>query len=110
MELTRTEDGNNLVLGIAGKCTVEHAAALRQALLQAVGEGRPLALDISGVEDADISFLQLLLATALTLDRDGRTFARRGPVAEAAKLAARVSGFDNTPLLQPFFADGEHDG
>ncbi|EFL49203.1 anti-sigma-factor antagonist [Solidesulfovibrio fructosivorans JJ]] len=110
MELTRTEDGNRLVLAVTGKCTVENAAALRQGLLEAVGEGRPLVLDISGVEEADISFLQLLLATALTLDRDGRKFDRRGPVAEAALHAARVAGFNNTPLLQPFFADGERNG
>ena len=110
MELTRTEDGTRFVLGISGKCTVEHATALREGLLEAVGTGRPLALDISGVEDADITFLQLLLATAQTLDRNGRTLVRRGPMAAAAKQAAKVSGFDHTPLLSTFFADGERDG
>lgn len=110
MELTRSEDGKHLVLAIAGKCTVEHATALREALLEAVGEARPLALDISDVADADITFLQLLLATALTLDRDGRKLSRRGPVSEAARQAARVSGFDSTPVLATFFADGEGNG
>lgn len=110
MELTRTENGTQLVLGISGKCTVEHAAALREGLLEAVGANRPLVLDISGVEEADITFLQLLLATAQTLDRTGRALARSGPVAAAARQAAKVSGFDHTPLLSTFFADGERDG
>lgn len=110
MELTRREDDARLVLGISGKCTVEHAASLRQALLEAVGAGKGLALDVSDVAEADVTFLQLLLSTALTLARDGRTLERSGPVSAAASQAARVSGFDQTPQLATFFADEDRDG
>ena len=89
---------------------MEHAAALREALLKAVAAGSVLALDVSGVEEADVTFLQLVLATALTLQREGKTLRRHGPVSEAAGQAARVSGFDRTPQLQTFFADEGRDG
>jgi anti-anti-sigma regulatory factor len=110
MEINQKREGDSLTLAISGKCTVEHAAALREALLQAVAAGGALALDVSGVEEADVTFLQLVLATALTLQRDGKTLLRHGPVSEAAGQAARVSGFDRTPQLQTFFADEGRDG
>lgn len=110
MELTRSEDDARLVLGISGKCTVEHAASLREALLAAVSTGKGLALDVSGVSEVDVTFLQLLLSTALTLARDGKSLERSGSVSAAATLAARVSGFDQTPQLATFFADEECNG
>lgn len=109
MELTRYDDGHP-VLGISGKCTVEHATSLRDALLEAVRSPQPPALDVSGVEEADVTFLQLLLSTALTLERSGKTLQRHGPVAPAVQSAARVSGFAQTPQLTTFFSDEGRDG
>lgn len=105
MELTRLEQGGKPVYAVTGKCTVEHAAALRQALLEAVSANTVLSLDVSGVEEADITFLQLLLATALTLEQNGGSLRRLGPVSPAALAAARVSGFARTPKLANFFSD-----
>lgn len=110
MELTRKGDGGRLTLAISGKCTVEHAAPLREALLEAVAADKQLSLDVSGVEEADITFLQLVLATALTLQREGGALSRTGSVSEAAREAARVAGFDQTPQLKTFFVDEERDG
>lgn len=110
MELTRFEDGGKFVLGIAGKCTVEHAAALRDALLAAVSTDPRLALDVSGVEEADVTFLQLVLSTALTVERSGGKLTRHGPLSQAAFAAARVSGFIQTPQLTTFFSDEGRDG
>jgi len=110
MKLTRYEDAGQLVLGIAGKCTVEHAAALREGLLEAVSTDPRLALDISGVEEVDITFLQLVLSTALTLERSGGRLTRHGPISQEAFAAARVSGFTQTPQLKTFFSDEGRDG
>jgi anti-anti-sigma regulatory factor len=110
MELTQNEDGNRLILGISGKCTVEHAAALHEGLLAAVKADKELVLDISDVQEADITFLQLLLSAALTLERTGKTLQRVGQPSEAAQNAARVSGFNQTPQLTTFFADEGRDG
>ena len=110
MELTQHNEGTTLVLGIAGKCSVEHAATLRDALLAAVATAPSLALDISGVEEADITFLQLLLSTAITLEQNGGALSRHGPVSQAALTAARVSGFTQTPQLTNFFSDEGRNG
>ena len=110
MEVTQAKDDNGVVLRIVGKCTVEHAVALRDALLEAVGGTQPVSLDISGVEEADVTFLQLMLSTAQTLERSGRKLLRHGPVAPAVQLAARVSGFAQSPKLITFFTDEGRDG
>ena len=110
MELNRFEEAGKLVLGIAGKCTVEHAAALREGLLEAVATDPLLSLDISGVEEVDITFLQLLLSTAITVERSGGRLTRHGPISQAAFDAARVSGFTQTPQLTTFFSDEGRDG
>ncbi|WP_428568164.1 MAG: STAS domain-containing protein [Solidesulfovibrio sp. DCME] len=110
MEALQQKEGDRLTLAISGKCTVEHAGALRQALLHAVAAGGDLDLDVSGVDEVDVTFLQLVLATALSLSRERRLLGRRGALSEACLQAARVSGFDQTPQLKPFFADGDHDG
>jgi anti-anti-sigma regulatory factor len=104
MNLAQHEEEGRLVLAISGKCTVEHAATLRDALLAAAGPGKALALDVSGVEDADLTFLQLLLATAQTLDKRGTCLTRLGTIPQVLAEAARVSGFDRTPRLSAFFA------
>ena len=105
MELTRLDQGGKPVYALTGKCTVEHAATLRQALLEAVAGTSVLTLDVSGVEEADITFLQLLLAAAVTLEQNGGGLRRSGPVSPAAMAAARVSGFSTTPKLANFFSD-----
>ena len=108
--MTQHEDGNRLVLDIAGKCTVENAAALHERLLAVVTTGKNIALDVSKVEEADVTFLQLLLSTALTLERNGLKLQRCGELSPATLNAARVSGFNQTPQLTTFFADEERDG
>ena len=105
MNVAQREEDGQLVLVISGKCTVEHAASLREALLTATAQGAPLALDVSAVEDADLTFLQLLLATAQTLGKRGTGLTRQGALAPSVAEAARVSGFDRTPRLKDFFAD-----
>ena len=110
MELTQRKDGNRLVLDIAGKCTVENAAALHEGLLALTTAGKEIALDVSKVEEADVTFLQLLLSTALTQQRNGLTLQRFGELSPAVQNAARVSGFNQTPQLTTFFADEGRDG
>jgi len=110
MNVDQTEQDNRLLLTITGKCTVEHAAALRDALLPATETAKELALDLSGVEGVDITFLQLLLATEQTLAKRGAHLLRSGPLSPAVSEAARISGFDQTPRLKTFFSDEERDG
>ena len=110
MNVEQTEQDDRLLLTITGKCTVEHAVALRDALLAATQQPKGLALDLSEVEAADITLLQLLLATEQTMAKRGTHLERSGPLSEAVGYAARVSGFDQTPRLKTFFADEGRDG
>jgi anti-anti-sigma regulatory factor len=105
MHVVRSEEDGRTIVAISGKCTVEHAAALREELLAVAGQGKALALDVSAVEEADITFLQLLLATAQTLEKRGTCLLRAGTISQGVGEAARISGFDQTPRLKDFFAD-----
>jgi len=50
MKLTQSEENGRILVTISGKCTVEHAAALREALLAATSPGKPVTLDLAEVE------------------------------------------------------------
>ncbi len=48
------------LLPIEGRCTVERAEELRAALLAGLGESEGVTIDLSRVEETDLSFFQLL--------------------------------------------------
>ncbi len=48
---------------IDGSATIEEAASVREHLLEALGQGERLSINLETLGDADLSFLQLLCAT-----------------------------------------------
>jgi len=103
MKLTQSEENGPHPGDHFREMHVEHAAALREALLAATSPGKPVPWTLAEVEDADITLLQLLLATAQTLEKRGTGLSRQGALSPAVGEAARISGFDQTPRLKSFF-------
>ena len=54
-----------------GECTVARAEEIRATLLEALGSGESLELDLSGVTRIDLSFCQLLHSLRKSLDPEG---------------------------------------
>lgn len=96
--MTDTTTPAEAPLALGPEMTVAHAAALRDRLLEAIGDGRSaLTLDLSGVTDFDSAGVQLLLAARRTMtDRGGEL--RLGATAASVRDALRLFG------LEPQFA------
>lgn len=97
------ESGGSAVLAVAGDCRVDSAAALREALSQALLSYDTVALDVAGVTDLDISFLQLLLSAAKTAKAKNKSLTWEGELPQTLKDAARVCGFNSLPELKLLF-------
>ena len=49
------EEGETLVVALAGEIDLEHSPKAREVLLECVGRSRPILVDLSGVEYIDSS-------------------------------------------------------
>ncbi|KQT69012.1 MULTISPECIES: STAS domain-containing protein [unclassified Aureimonas] len=77
-------------------CTIVEADTFRQALLARLsGEGAgPVEIDLSGVEDADITLIQLVLAAGKSAEAKGRSLSVTSSPAVADLLSrAGLSGW-----------------
>jgi anti-anti-sigma regulatory factor len=88
---------------LSGNCTVEEASDASQALAKALAENDAVILDISGVEYADITFVQLLLAAAQAAADRGKRLELSGEPSQAAQDALRLSGVTGDPLILGLF-------
>lgn len=59
----------------AAECSIGTALALHERLLAASRDGRDLTLDVGAVTSADVTFVQLAVSAARTLDAAGLSFA-----------------------------------
>jgi len=92
MEIARSRGENGVVLAMKGDFTVAVARELREALSSAFDEKGGVVLDVAGVEDADITFLQLLIAADAFAREQGRRLSLTGPLPEGVARAALLSG------------------
>lgn len=88
----RQENGKG-VLVLSGDFTVAEAAALKESLAQALAACQDLAVDLSGVERVDLTFLQLLRAAHLSLAQQGKALECAGAVPPPVVDAAEEAGF-----------------
>jgi anti-anti-sigma regulatory factor len=80
--------GPSGTLAFSGQCTIEHAAVMKQALTEALERFEDLDLDMTAVESADLSFLQLVVATQAEMGKRGKSLsASRGTPPVVADLA-----------------------
>ncbi|MDD4951637.1 MAG: STAS domain-containing protein [Desulfovibrionaceae bacterium] len=95
------DEGDKGVLVLAGSFGVEQAAALKEALLELASGHRETAVDLSGVQEADLTLLQLLCATQKTLSQTGRSLACASEVPAILLDIARRAGMaqDGEPMF-----------
>ncbi|NDY57089.1 STAS domain-containing protein [Desulfovibrio sulfodismutans] len=101
---------SDATLRLTGAWTVEHAAALRRELLDLLAATDVAYLDVAGVEAVDASLFEVVHAACMSAARDAKRIQRVGPLSDAARQAARVSGFMENGLFAEFWKDEErHD-
>ncbi len=82
---------------IGGLRTIRCAEQTRSLLLEALHGCSPLCLDCSAVEDADLSFVQLLLSARKTAERSGKILTLAHDASGAFLHALSRAGFETTP-------------
>jgi len=88
-------DDFHTLIRMEGDATINGSAGLKQKLLEGLAPGRELLLDLNGVQEVDITLLQLLWAM-------GRSLAAAGcpavlQMSPAVAGAARLAGFASFP-------------
>jgi anti-anti-sigma regulatory factor len=81
------------VLAFQGAMTIQGVGAARMRMLAALGESRVVAVDCSAVEEADISFIQMLLAARKDALLGGKTIRLVPPAAGPLREALARGGF-----------------
>lgn len=86
MEHETTEAGPAVIVAFTGDVDLQTSPQARQALLEAVGRGKPLVVDLSGVGYIDSSGVASLVEALQASKKAGQTFA----LAAASEGALRV--------------------
>lgn len=89
--------------------TVRTVAAFRSDLRDACGSHSSILLDIAGVTEADLSFVQVVYAARYQMDSIGGSLKLAGPAAAGAPIATLLqrAGFTTNPADIDFWFHGE---
>ncbi|BBD07496.1 STAS domain-containing protein [Desulfovibrio ferrophilus] len=80
-------------LVLSGEWTIESASMLKQAFQEALERFEELALDLSGVDRADLIFLQTVCAAQAELKSKGKNLKAAGSTSAAVEELAGTAGF-----------------
>jgi ABC-type transporter Mla MlaB component len=94
-------DTEPFTLIVAGSQTIREAALTHAALLAAMAEHAEVRLDCAGVTEADVAFVQLILAARRGAVAAGRRFALREPPHGALREALARGGFLSAGMPPP---------
>ena len=87
----KTKEGVQLI--VSGDLTIEHAAEMRQTLLDAFDKGSPVIVDLSAVEAIDVSGLQLFCAAHRTSLGHEKRLVVKGALQPAVQRSAECAGY-----------------
>jgi anti-anti-sigma factor len=87
------KEGNKNVITVSGEMTIEHAVALKDALIQSLKNAEHLIMDLGSITDIDLSCLQLLCSTHRTSVSAQKTFELKSDYPEILKEAVREAGY-----------------
>lgn len=93
-------------LAFSGECTIEHAAAMKQAFVEAVEKFTELDLDMTGIERADLTFLQLVISAQAELAKDGRVLSASSGTPRVVADLAEDAGMSLGSYEQCFWKKG----
>jgi anti-anti-sigma factor len=85
-------------LRVKGEANIASAAELKQLLVQALGTGKGIRLDLEHATEMDLMALQLLWATERAARAMGVGFILAGAVPEEISAAAIEAGFETFPV------------
>ncbi len=88
-----TQPAADRVLVLKGAQTIRQAAQTREAILAALADSGDILLDCAGVEEADLSLVQIILAAQRSAASRSTRLALSEPPAGALRQALARGGF-----------------
>lgn len=103
------EGATDFRLNVPPSVTVRTVAAFRSDLRDACQSHSSILLDIGGVTEADLSFVQAVYAARFHMDGAGGTLKLAGPAAAGEPVATLLAraGFTSNPADIDFWFHGE---
>lgn len=93
IDLSVDKSGDSGTLTLSGSITIQHAAQLKESLLEGVSAAKRLVIDLSEMDRADLSAIQLLCAAHRSLNDKGKPLTVAGTIPEAWHNAVKESGY-----------------
>jgi anti-anti-sigma regulatory factor len=86
------------VIRLEGEINITSAAELKTILLQALGSGKAVRVDLAGATELDVTALQLLWAAEREARGSSLGFALAGLVPEEVSATVLDAGFEEFPV------------
>ncbi len=99
------DEGGTAVVAFEGDVDLEQSPAARKVLLECVGQGRNVVVDMSRVAYIDSSGIASLVEGLQTARRQGTTLALAA-VSESARRVLELARLDKVFVIHPTVADG----
>lgn len=93
IDLSVNDSGDTGTLILSGSLTIQHAAQLKETLLEGISSVRRLLINLSDLERADLATIQLLFAAHRTLKEKNKVLDIEGNLPEAWRSAVKDSGY-----------------
>ena len=105
MEHSVREEGGALIAAFSGEVDLEHSPTARQVLLDCVGQGKKVLVDLSGVEYIDSSGVASLVEAFQRAKKAGSEFALVS-VNDGARRVLELARLDKVFTIHDTLADG----
>lgn len=93
IDLSVTDSGETSKLVLSGSVGIQHAAQLKETLLEGISAAKQFILNVSDLERADLATIQLVFAAHRGLANGGKNLNVEGKISDAWHSAVKDSGF-----------------
>ena len=93
IDLSVSDSGDVGKLVLSGSVGIQHAAQLKESLLEGISAAKQVVLNVSDLERADLAVIQLIFAAQRSLADKGKTLDIDGKISEAWHSAVKDSGY-----------------
>ena len=90
---TLEKSGDSTIIHFTGDLTIAQASEARTTVAAALSESSSVVLDVGKIEDADLSFFQIVCSAHRTALKAHKSLDLSGAFPESIKQTLRVTGF-----------------
>ncbi|MGB8011103.1 MAG: STAS domain-containing protein [Terriglobales bacterium] len=98
MPVSLTQSEGLCLIGLEGEIDIASATELKKLLLQALGSGQEVRVDVERATEMDVTALQLLWAAEREARGAGRAIRLAGRVPDEIAVSVGESGFEQFPI------------